>query len=909
MYNVDLRDGAHSAHILPPQAIPLNQKDKDWQMDCMDSLENIGLRYLSRYRYSFDRAYKIVDGRFEYTDITDSSVFLTEVEQWREQANLPDTLQHYGFIEPIINQLVGEFIRKPNPIIIDAVDTESTNDYIRTKTDMLWDSVTTSVDQEIEYKIQRMGIDPYKQEFQTPEEQQAHQEQVQQAKQALTPPEIEKHMNQNWKNVYVEWAEQTIEEDNTRFDLEEIDRDCMTDYLITGRCFRHVRMGYDYYMPERWSPLNTFCGATSKTRYVEEGDYGGRIHYYTPNEIIKYYGNLLSESQKRDITKSKYYSKTEFNRTRDGQITDTQSWIEHGGGTLSFVPFPAYYPYENAKYLQEITGVDMGIPEFFPRGYYHGEYFDDEDDYRYDLIRTVEAYWKSFKRVGYLTMENENGKLVTDIVTDEILRSYIRENKIKEVRTVSLQQHEASPKANTIVWDYIEEVWKGVKINRHNTDLSENLYLAVEPLEYQLQGESSIYHTRLPLTGIVDKTSMVSKIYQYQIDYNIAMNMAADYMSKELGIFYVMDFTYLPTWIKNLGGEESLSKLHDVIKELGFIPIDGSAANTRSNFNQFTSINMDLTTAMVGKLDYARMVKRLAFESLGLLPERVGQPVEVQTATGVEAGQNASFAQTEVIFDRFAKHKKRSAEVMLNIAQYMKTEGKDVTKNFVDGDKIRHFLKISDPDLPMRRFKIFLENNSKRRGELELIKQVYMNDNTIARDLESVASVVTSDSVSKIMHIARLGRKRAEIAEEQKRIAEERQLAMKLESEAAEKERERQWKSRENHLDRQKDLYEQAILALGFTEDDDVNNNNQLDVLEQLKLSLDKLKAETDKEDKEAKRKQVELDSEREYLGKQEDRQIKRDEINAKLKVSEDNKEIARENKNQYDKKKTNDKK
>ena len=115
-------------------------------------------------------------------------------------------------------------------------------------------------------------------------------------------------------------------------------------------------------------------------------------------------------------------------------------------------------------------------------------YFFNNYDNRYDLIRVVETYWVSYKRIGYLVYRKpESYDLVNEIVTDEILRELINEYGIKQLRTVTLDQHSANPVENTIVWDYVPEVWYGVKILKDNTDLYEDVYIFGEPVEHQLR--------------------------------------------------------------------------------------------------------------------------------------------------------------------------------------------------------------------------------------------------------------------------------------------------------------------------------------------------------------------------------------------------------------------------------------
>jgi hypothetical protein len=896
MFNdtIDLRTSKYVGYTLPPQALPSNQKNDAWKRACMDALENIGIRMIAQNRRRFDDAYRIVEGNFQYRDILNSSLFLSEVDFWRNQAELTNGLEHYGFIEPIVNHLVGEYIKTPNPVLIHANDSFSTNDYIATKTERLWESVSTNLENILNMKMLKMGMNPFEEDFESEEQMQEYQQQVMQFKQENTPEEIEKYMNQNWRAIYIEWAEATLEEDYDRFDIDEIDRENLYDYLVTGKCFRHYRAGYDYYMPEVWSPRETFYD--DSVRNVEEGDFVGQIKYLSGNQVIARWGHLLNEQEKQRILRSKDYDKnllTYYKGT--SSITNARQWAEQGGGTLRYVPHPAYFPYANAQFIQEETGIDLGMDDHFPNGRQYDEFLFYNDTERQDLVRCVEGYWVSNKRIGYLTIEDpETMEIYPEIVTDEVLTDLLKIMGIKQIRTVSLEQHEAKPEPNTIVWDYVPEVWRGIKINKNNTDLTDDLYIGIEPLTYQLKGESQTYHTKLPVTGINERTSLVARLEQEQIDYNIAMNMARDYMSKELGVFYLMDMSYLPSFIKDLGGEESITKLMDVVRELGILPVDGQGV--RSGFNQFTAVNMDLTNAMLGKLQYANTVKRMAYEKIGFTPERLGTPTQ-KTATGIEQSVSASFSQTEVWYDKFSKFQKRSAEVHLNLAQYMKKDGVDGSVNYVDSYKTRTFINMSDPYLPLRRFKITTENNSKRRSELEIIKQVYMNDNTIVKDLESLAEVIASDSVSKVIQLGKIGRKMAEL---QQQMEHERRMAEIEAEQAAIDERDlrdKEWKSRENALDRQMQIYRQQILALGFEKDKDADQSGVSDVIEQSKLALDNLKYQNDARLKELDSQHKQAKDEKEQRLKERELDIEDKKVEATKYAADMKLEIARENK------------
>ena len=77
----------------------------------------------------------------------------------------------------------------------------------------------------------KKGINPFQYKFESEEEQQSHLQQIEQYKQENTPKEIENKMNQSWRGVYIEWAEATIKEDESRFDFDVLDRKNLYSYL------------------------------------------------------------------------------------------------------------------------------------------------------------------------------------------------------------------------------------------------------------------------------------------------------------------------------------------------------------------------------------------------------------------------------------------------------------------------------------------------------------------------------------------------------------------------------------------------------------------------------------------------------------------------------------------------------
>lgn len=888
---------------LPAQAIPSSKKNKKWIKENLDSLETIGLRQVNLNRERFEDSYRIVDGSFKYNEVIKTSAFLSEVDSLRNQAELPEQLDHHGFLEPIVNTLVGEYLKKPNKSIIYADDPLSTNEFLRYRKDALMENVTTQIKNEIELKMLKSGLDPYKRNFQSQEEQQQHIQQLQAFQKNNTPKEVEELANSNFKPNYIIWAEKVLDEAEIRHYYDEKRRQFLMDYAITGRYFVHFRMGYDFMEVERWSPLNTFTSVTQDEKYPQKGEYVGRIQHLPPNTVITNWGHKLSEKLKSEILRSKDYRPRAV--SEPDNILTNREWYERGGGVERQVAHPDAIPYENLGYLQELTGSDLGYRGWFPNGDVDLWSRFGDNNTRSDLIRVVEGYWVSYKRIGYLltaVVDPQTGEeeIIDEIVTDEVLTDFIKEYNIKRISTVSLEQRLADPQMNTIVWDYVPEVRHGVKICMENTDMSEDLYLGGEPLEYQMHGESDIYHTLLPVAGVVENTSLVSRVEIDQIEYSMAMNMARDYMSKELGVFFLMDLAYLPDFLKDNGGEEAIEKLSEVTRNLGFLPLDSTQARG-TQFNQFAKVDLDLTASMLAKFELAKAIKIRAYEKIGMNPQRMAMPIEQQTATGIQVSQDASYAQTEVWFDKFSKGLQRVDELFLNVNQWMQYNGKDVTVNYTDSDGMKQFIKLNDPNLPLRKFKIYPQNNTQRRAELELLKQTFFQDNTIEKSLEDMAEVISSDSVAKIIRIARLKRQEAELREaqaaEQARYIEEMKQAKEDERQQKEFEHEERMAVIKGKID----LNRQAILALGFSEDKDMDGDNTPDVIKQLELSLKELELKYNREASNQKERREQMRDEKDYQLKNKKLDIDREALQVTREGHEKDKFVAKENKYRHE--------
>lgn len=870
--------------VLPTQAIPAKKKNEKWKKATMDALERIGVKQLKE-NLKFKDFYRMIEGKMAFSELSETFPQFREIEKAFKDMDLPLNIKHYDLTGRLINLLAGELVQNTDKFSVVTDDEISENEYVREKTDLLQKYVNELFQKELNVRLLREGINPNPSEFdfETPEQAEQYAQEIEKIRVEKTPEEIEQYMNKTWKVAAVEWAEHTLDQDIIRFSQDEKDRNEFIDFLATGRCFRHFRLGYDFYQPETWSPLNTFFSQDLDTKYVQDGEYVGRVHFYTPSQIINKYGHLLTQKEKETLMKSDSYSEQLQNSEygNKGQDVGSNKNLFQFYSGVEILPFEQYHEYNMFLELQENSGEPMGRAIFKDKdGVEHEERvflpsINDFNSYslglaniirsdlnlREDLIQVTEAYWISYELIGLLTYETEEGRVTQEIISEEILPDFLKEKNIKQIRNRTITEAENNPETNTVVWDYIPVVYQGIKINQRNTKLEKSLYLQVGATEYQIKGDSNIYDVKLPVAGIVDY-SYAEKIFPFQVAYNIALNQIRELLAKEIGSFFVFDVQYLPSEFKEWDStNKTLLHMHNLVKSTGLMAVDTSKQNLAGGgmFNQFSVQELTYTNQIMARFQMAEYFKQMAYEQLGINPQRLGQSVKYETAEGVKQSQDASYAQTEVLFDKFSQYKKRMLEIHLNIAQYAQQNDKDITVYYTKSDTEKAFLEFSDPYFQLRKFNILATTSSKQRKELETIRQYFLNTNTMGTDEFAVAKLFTSDTVVELIEFARKERLRREQIQqqEQQNQMQLQQQQAELQEQAAQKEWER--KEYSNQKDRENAIKVKIIDAAGRAAD---NNADEAQIQKISALGNTYVQQEKAAADIRLKQQQIEIDAE-----------------------------------------------
>jgi hypothetical protein len=534
--------------------IPLKKKNEEWKKDCMDVLEAIGRnQYYSSA--GLIENYEMVRGRFIYSHYLDREDYADVVSQLSREFDIPSHLRHYDITSQVINTLSGEYQKRPDVFRVKANDEGAINNYVQQKTELMMQYVQQQLDEAINAKIAAQGMDPN--DEQNP--------QVQQARKAMTPPEIERYMRTSWMDAAEIWAEHQISYDKQRFNLAEKEKVEFEDMLVADRCFRHFYLTANGYSQETWNPVNTFYHKSPEVNYIEKGDYVGRVFFLTIPEIINRYGHMMKEDELLSLEE---YKKESY----DAKGTTAET--TYSGLTPNTVVPSWNFPEQHM--VTNTLGFDPNNPEIIDMNIMSalGNKSATGDYNRRLFYQVTEAYWMSQRKLGkfvYSDPDNPQGKPIVMLVDETFDKKLVPGLKEIESAFMELGKDE---QPNTITWTWVNQVWKGIKINNRFTALKEPIYVDVRPNDFQFKGDANIYGAKLPVCGQIfnnrnaESMSLVDLMKPHQIGYNVAMNQLYEIMQREIGRFALMDMNLLPS-SKDWGGERNYEKFMMVARQLG----------------------------------------------------------------------------------------------------------------------------------------------------------------------------------------------------------------------------------------------------------------------------------------------------------------------------------------------------
>jgi hypothetical protein len=882
----------------PVQFLPKSKKDQEWAAWNMDWLEWEGLKHVRRNARRFMKNYKLAKGIIDRTDYI--------VEEDNENADLIDTLtkedasalelKFYPIIPNVVNTLVSEFAKRNTRVTYTAVDEYSYNEMLEQKRSKVEEVLLFEAQQKMTMKLAEMDQDPESEEYQ----------QAMQPESLKSLPEIQEFFNKDYRSMVEQWSEHQHRVDVERFRMDELEERGFRDMLITDREFWHFRMLEDDYDVELWNPVLTFYHKSPASRYISQGQWVGKFDMMTVADVIDRYGWCMTEDQMKALeliypVRSAGYPIQGYQN--DGSYYDATK--SHDWNTkmpsLGYRQFTSMW--DNAHYGGDIVNwIMMNDEDYLDMG-------------MSNMLRVTTVYWKSQRRVGHLTKISDNGNITQDIidetykVTDKpVYNANIIKNKSKD--NLVFGEH--------IDWIWINEVWGGVKIgpNRPTFWGSNNpgginpIYLGInenniKPIKFQFKGDDSLYGCKLPVEGSVfsdrntRSTSLIDLMKPFQIGYNIVNNQIADILVDELGTVILLDQNALPR--HSLGedwGKNNLAKAYVAMKNFQMLPLDTSITNTENAlaFQHYQKLDLEQTNRLMSRIQLAQYFKQQAFETIGITPQRLGQQIGQQTATGVEQSVNASYAQTETYFIQHCDYlMPRVHQMRTDLAQHYQSTKPSARLQYITSMDERKNFEINGTDLLLRDLNIFCTTKANHRAMLEQLKQMAIQNNTTGASIYDLGNVLKSESIAEVSHILKESEKKQQAEKQQQMQSQQQMQDQMLQAKAEEAKLKMQFEAEENAKDREADILQAQIKSAGYGAMQDVNKNEESDYVDYMN-NLEK----TDQYQE-----TMNFDRQKESTKQMEHRDkmsIEQQKIQAQQQIAQTQLQIARENKNKFDK-------
>ena len=877
----------------PIQFLPYSAKDEQWRANNMDWLEWQGLKQVRRNARKLLKNYKLAKGIIDRTDyiVEEDNEYADLIETLTKEDQSALELKFYPIIPNVINLLTGEFAKRSMKVIFRAVDDISYNEMLEQKRLMIEQALVAEAEREIMMKMVGMGVDPNSEE----------------AQQALAPeairslPEIESFFKKDYRSMIEEWATHQMKVDEERFKLFELENLAFRDMLISDREFWHFRMMEDDYEVELWNPVLTFYHKSPDARYVSQGNWVGKFDILTVADVIDKYGYLMTQEQ-LEALEAIYPVRSAglplHGLQNDGSYYDptrSHAWNVEGPSLAMRQYLSAY---ENMPFNGDI--VEWILRE--------GEDFLDYGPTH--MLRATTIYWKSQRKVGHLTKITEDGEVIQDIV-DETFK--VIEKPIYDTRLTTRKDRENLVYGEHVEWIWINEVWGGIKIgpNRptfwgmQNPTGFSPIYLDIKRLPFQFKGDHTLYGCKLPVEGSVfsdrntRSVSLVDLMKPYQIGYNIVNNQIADILVDELGTVILLDQNALPR--HSLGedwGKNNLAKAYVAMKNFSMLPLDTTITNTENalSFQHYQVLNLEQTQRLLSRIQLSNYFKTQAFESIGVSAQRIGTPIAQETATGVQQSVAASYSQTEQYFTQHSDYlMPRVHQMRTDLAQYYQSKKPSLRLQYITSAEDKVNFEINGTDLLLRDLNIFATTKSNHRFVLEQLKQLAITNNTAGASIYDLGNIIKSESIAELSHVLKSAEQKQDAIRQQTQQQEQALQQQEIEARQQEMMMKMQFEAEENEKDRQANILQAEIRSAGYGSMMDINKNEQSDYQDALQ-NIQK---------QENYQQQMGLEREKEInktATSREELRIKQQEIAAKERIAEKQVEIARLNKNKYDK-------
>lgn len=755
----------------PQQKLPLSKKTEKWQHDCVNYIIGEGNIVSGGQMHT---AFGELQTYYNlYNGIFDEKDFKRVTNPFKVEDGFPTTPQDFNIIRPKIDLLIGEETKRPLNFRVVRTSQEAVSDLMEKQKSMMIDYIYQMI-------MSNMG----------PEEQQQFQQGLQDG--SITPPEqIQKYMNHDYKDVVENTAYHTLMYLREKLYIDNEFIKGWKDALIGGMEVYYIGiLNQEPYM-ERVNPMYFSYDQCPDLEFIEDGAWCCRRMRLPITEIYDRYYDKLSE---KDLSKL--------------------------DEMINAVP---------ANNLGEHNPVDnfKGIQLHF----YDNPIYDEKTK---SNINVWHCCWKSFKKIYYVTTQDEQGQINTDIVD---------ETYIKIGNEISVEP------------DWIVEVWEGYRAGN-------DLYFGIQPIEYQHVSIDNPNSQKLPYCGAIysntnsKRRSLVSILKPLQYMYIVLWYRLELAIARDKGKVINMDITQIP---KSMGitPERWLHYLSSV--GVNFIHpteegwnVPGREGGKPAQFNQITALDLTMGNVIAEYIQLMDKIEQLAGTISGITEQRQGQISTSELVGNVERATLQSSHITEPLFWVHNQCKRRVLNMLLNTAKGAWEESGKKKLQYIFDNGERSFLDIT-PDFYYEDMDVFVSDTSNDLANIQKLQQLIQPAMQNGASLLEAAEVLTNDNFNIIKQKLKDMQVRQEQLQQQQQEAQAQQAQQIQEMQNQAKEQELMLQEAQMDLTRYQIDQDNAtkiavaqISAYRGSENMDANENGIPDPMEIGRQALDEQKMRED---------------------------------------------------------------
>lgn len=748
----------------PQQKLPLSKKNDKWKHDCLNYI--IGEGNITSGGQNVTHFGELQTYYDLYNSKFNEKDFQRITNPFHVKDGFPATPQDFNIVRPKVDLLIGEETKRPLNFKVVRTSQEATSELMDKQKEMLTQYILASI-------TARMGE----------EEAQQFQQQLQSGE--IMPPEaIAKYMDKDYKDVVENTAYHTLSYLREKLGIDNEFIKGWKDALIAGMEFYYVGVLNAEPYVERVNPMEFSFDKSPGLEFVEDGSWCCRKMRMPITEIYDRYYDKLDEKDLNKLTEM-----------------------------VSSVPANNYGEHQPTDDFNKIIWRNYDNPL--------------SDDYARAHINVWHCCWKSFKKIFYVTTQDESGQVNVDIV-DETYKPVGTEMSVEP--------------------DWIIEVWEGYRAG-------EDLYFGIQPVEYQHVSLDNPNSQKLPYCGAIysntnsSPRSLVSILKPLQYMYIVLWYRLELAIARDKGRVMLMDVTQIP---KSMG--ISVERWMHYLSSVGvsfvnpYESSEGGVNGRPSQFNQFQSMDLTMSNVIAEYIQLMDKIESLAGTISGITEQRQGAISTSELVGNVERSVMQSSHITEPLFWVHNQCKRNVLNMLLNTAKGVWADTGKTKLQYMFDNGERAFLDIT-PKFYYEDMDVFVSDTSKDLENIQKLQQLIQPAMQNGASLLEAAEILTTSNFNLIKQKLKDMQTRQEQMQQQQQQqeAQNQQQLQQMQNEA--KQQELMLQEAQMDLDRYKidqdnmtKITVAEISSYRGTENKDIDQNGIADPIEIAKDATNQLK-------------------------------------------------------------------